>query len=80
MIYLKSLLAGILAALVSCVVVVVSFFLILFLPSIFTIASSGSGGIGAVSAGVPGLLLVIPVLAFAGGFYWQFRRSSRPRS
>jgi hypothetical protein len=82
MIYFKSVLAGIVAALVSCVVVAVSVPLILFIPSIFSSASTGSGGIGAVSAGLPELvlLLVVPVFAFAGGFYWQFRRGSRPRS
>jgi hypothetical protein len=80
MIYFKSVLAGILAALVSCVAVVASVFLILFMPSIFMAASTGSGGIGAVSAGVPDLILLVPVAAFAGGFYWQYRRMSQPRS
>jgi hypothetical protein len=82
MIYLKSVLAGILAVLVLCVIVVAGLFLtVWFIPSIFMSASTGSGGIGAVSSGLPELvLLLVLALAFAGAFYWQFRRGSRPRS
>ena len=78
MIYLKSFLAGIAAALLVIVVGVVAVFAI---PLLLQSRSTGSGGIGAVSYGfsAPAFALLV-TLAFAGGFYWEFRRASRRKS
>jgi hypothetical protein len=86
MIYLKSLLAGIAAALLVIVLFVMAVFVIPLLlqfviPLLLQFGTTGSGGIGAVSYGVSGLALALIVtLAFAGGFYWEFRRASRRKS
>jgi hypothetical protein len=77
MIWIRSLLAGVAAALVALVI----FVAVSFLPLAGVVLMSrttGSGGIGAVSVG-SGPALLVALLAFAGGFYWQFRRASRPR-
>jgi hypothetical protein len=77
MIYVKSILAGIAAVLLVVVLFVVAVFVIPLLLQFRT----GSGGIGAVSGGLSTLaLLAIVALAFAGGFYWEFRRASRAKS
>ena len=83
MIYLKSLLAGIAAALLVIVLFVVAVLVIPLLLqfALLQVATTGSGGIGAVSYGFSELALVLLVtLAFAGGFYWEFRRASRRKS
>ena len=85
MIYLKSFMAGIAAALLVIVLFVVAVIVIPLLLQFATtrsgVATSGSGGIGAVSYGFSELALVLLVtLAFAGGFYWEFRRASRRKS
>lgn len=78
MIYLKSFLAGIAAALLVIVLFVVA---VLVIPLLLQFATTGSGGIGAVSSGFSELALALIVtLAFAGGFYWEFRRASRRKS
>jgi hypothetical protein len=75
MIYLKSILAGIAAVLLIFVLFIAAIVVAVLVAQIGT----GSGGIGAVSAGLPLLLMfaLVVVLAFAGGFYWEFRRASR---
>ena len=83
MIYLKSFLAGIAAALLVIVLFVVAVLVIPLLLqfAVLQVATTGSGGIGAVSYGFSELALVLLVtLAFAGGFYWEFRRASRRKS
>ena len=75
MIYLKSLLAGIAAALLVIVLFVMAMFVI---PLLLQFGTTGSGGIGAVSYGFSALAFgLLVTLAFAGGFYWEFRRASR---
>jgi uncharacterized BrkB/YihY/UPF0761 family membrane protein len=77
MMYLKSILAGIAAALLVLILLVVAMVVIPMLLQFGT----GSGGIGAVSGGLSTLtLLAIVALAFAGGFSWEFRRASRAKS
>jgi hypothetical protein len=80
MIYLKSILAGIAAALLVIVLFVVAVFVIPLLLQFRT----GSGGIGAVSTGLSDPVVLafamLLVLAFVGGFYWEFRRASRAKS
>lgn len=83
MIYLKSFLAGIAAALLVIVLFVVAVLVIPLLLqfAMLQFATTGSGGIGAVSYGLSELALALIVtLAFAGGFYWEFRRASRRKS
>ena len=81
MIYLRSVLAGIVAVLAVCLVIVVLFVVLPLALMVMRSASTGSGGIGAVSTGLVDtpILLLVP-LAFAGGFYWEFRRASKRRS
>ena len=73
MIWLKSVLAGLVAALLTIVVIV----------SVFTVTivsmsqGAGSGGIGFVSGGVSELIVLPVVIAFALGFWWMFRRQRR---
>jgi hypothetical protein len=75
MIWIKSFLAGVAAVLAAFVVVILALFVF---PFFLMMSRAGSGGIGAVSAGVSQLAVVVGVpLVFAGGFYWQFRRASR---
>jgi hypothetical protein len=74
-IYIKSILAGIAAVLA----VLVIFVLVTFVVPLILMPRTGSGGIGAVSSGMPGFAALIIPLAFAGGFYWEFRRASRRR-
>jgi hypothetical protein len=75
-IYIKSILAGIAAVLAVLVIIV----LVTFVFPLMLIARTGSGGIGAVSSGIPVFALLFIPLAFAGGFYWEFRRASRRRA
>ena len=72
MIWMKSILTGVITALLTVVAIVLA-------TTVWFISisrGSGSGGIGAVSVGVAELLL-LPLLAFALGFFWMFRRQQR---
>jgi hypothetical protein len=75
MIYLKSILAGIAAVLLALILLVLAIVAFVLVTQLGT----GSGGIGAVSAGLPPLIVLtlLVLLAFAAGFYWEFRRASR---
>ena len=71
MIYLKSIGAGLIAAVTAAGAVI----LIELLRAAIVIAwhrNSGSGGIGAVSSGLPELM-AIPI-AFIAAFWWRFRK------
>ena len=75
MIYVKSVLAGVAALLVASVLYL-CIYAFWFLPSL----SKAPPGMGAVVSvrfmfGQP-LFLLIALLAFATGFYWEFRRAS----
>jgi len=76
MIWFKSLLVGIAAA-------IVIFVAMLFLPLMTTMwwadIGEGAGVIGAYSSGVLELFL-LPVIAFALGFWWSVRRARRKRA
>ena len=77
MIYLKCILAGIAAVLLSVLLLIL---LLAAWQYFLVFRTSGSGGIGAVSGGLDMLAaLVLVGVIFAGGFYWQFRRSSAKR-
>jgi hypothetical protein len=73
MIWLKSIFAGVAAALLTLVAIVIA-------TTTWVVSISrgaGSGGIGAVSTGVIELVVLPVVLAFAVGFLWMFRRQRR---
>jgi hypothetical protein len=76
-IYLKSVLAGFAALLVSVIVLWAG------LTVMFTLVlphwGSGSTGVGVVSVGIIELVLILVIVLaiFALGFYWEFRRASR---
>ena len=76
MLYLKCVLAGIAAALAVFVLMVVA---LVVVPLLLAMSGTGSGGIGAVSAGLFGPT-VLALVSFAGGFYWEYRRLTRARS
>ena len=81
MIYLKSILVGFAAMLIAFVLLVGIALVVTLVRLRWSIADSGSGGIGAVSVGVNPFVLagvvLMAMLAFAAGFWWEFRRSSR---
>jgi hypothetical protein len=76
MIWLKSLLVGVAAA-------IVTFVAMLFLPIMMIMwwadTGEGSGGIGAYSSGIIELF-ILPVIAFALGVWWSLRRARRKRA
>jgi cytochrome c biogenesis protein CcdA len=78
MIWLKSFLAGVVAVLAAFIIMVLAVFV---LPLFLTMSRTGSSSIGAVSAGISALAVLLGVpLVFAGGFYWEYRRASRRRA
>ncbi len=83
MIYFKSILAGTVAAIAAMFLtaVLVTNCTIAWLRLEMWRADSGSGGIGAVSAGIGeatmAAAVVLGVLGFVVGFRWEFRRASR---
>ena len=75
MIWFKSLLIGIGAA-VATTVALVLFTLTTFMW--WADMGEGTGGIGAISIGIVEVL-IFPVIAFALGFWWSIRRERRKR-
>lgn len=76
MIYLKSILVGLAAAVAVVVVYVVALFAYFMLSFAATWGSgAGSGGIGAVVGSGP--VVIVPLVAFVVGFYWKFRSEKR---
>jgi hypothetical protein len=79
MIVLKSLIAGVVAAVAAAVLYVAGSVAWLIAQGLWR-SRAGSGGIGAVSVGFADVPVLAIVLAgFAAGFIWQFRRASRAR-
>ena len=77
-IILKSVAAGILSALLVCILVI-SVRMAVALPPLWALARrSGSGGIGSFSILLHESEIYAGLLTgFAIGFYWQFKRASR---
>ncbi len=81
MIYIKSVVAG----LVSALAVVVRFMLLVLISTdawlrfqVWRQQRQGSGGLGAVSVGVSEtVVILLALVGFAAGFWWEFRRASR---
>ena len=78
MIYLKGVVAGMVTALVASVIYILAVFVLpLLLPFVLSrIAGTGGAATASVSEGP---VLGIAIIAFAVGFYWQFRRGSQAR-
>lgn len=76
--YLKSLLVGIVAALVASVLYVMAVFVLPILVPFLLSKITGTGGAAGASLS-DGPVLIIAVIAFAAGFYWQLRRGSAVR-
>ena len=81
MMYLKSILVGIVGAVAASMLWILTVFVIPLLILLFMSRDTGSGGIGAVSVGVPdsGLVLAPALVGFAIGFFWEYRRLSKSR-
>jgi uncharacterized membrane protein len=75
MIYLKSVLVGMAALIVSLILYVA----ISVLPLVAQWRDSGSGGIGIVSTNftIGPVFWIVAALIFAAGFWWQFRRGGQ---
>ena len=74
MIYLKSVLTGVAAVIMALIL----FVAISLLPSFLQLQDAGSGGIGVAFVTFGPIFWMVAALSFAGGFWWQFRRSSKP--
>lgn len=71
MIWIKSALVGVLAAIVTVISIVI------FSMTWWIDAGAGAGGMGFYSAGISGLGLLAGTLAFALAFWWTLRRQRR---
>jgi predicted CDP-diglyceride synthetase/phosphatidate cytidylyltransferase len=72
--YVKSLVAGIAALILSlCAIVAVGVATVY----VSELRRAGSAGIGAISVRISVWWMVIPAIAFVAGFRWEFRRASR---
>jgi hypothetical protein len=80
MIYLRSLLVGIMAAMVASVIYILAVFVLPVLMPFLLSRVTGDVGAGATGASFSsGPVLGIALVAFAAGFYWKFRRVSQTR-
>jgi hypothetical protein len=78
MIYLKGILVGISVAVAASVLFVVAVFVLPLLLPFLLSRVTGNGGMAAASFS-SGPILGIALVAFAAGFYWEFRRASTTR-
>jgi hypothetical protein len=78
MIYFKSILVGIVAAVAAAVLWILAVFVMpVFMPFLIS-RITNSGGVGAASVG-SGSILGAALVGFLIGCYWQFRRLSKRR-
>jgi predicted Na+-dependent transporter len=77
MMYLKSILIGIVAAVAASVLWILTVFVIPILIPFFMSRNTGSGGIGATVDSVS--ILAAALVGFAIGFFWELRRLSKSR-
>jgi hypothetical protein len=78
-IYLKSVLVGIVAALVASVLYILAAFVLPLLLPFLLSRIAGTGGTAAATVS-EGPVLGIALMAFVVGSYWEFRRVSKIRS
>ena len=78
MMYLKSVLVGIIAAAAASVLWILAVFVIPLVMVLFMSRDTGSGGIGAVSVDSVSVLAAA-LVGFAIGFFWEYRRLSKSR-
>jgi hypothetical protein len=76
MIWFKSLLVGIAAAIVTGIAAGIALPILMLQVMMWADIGEGSGGIGAYSSGVVEFF-ILPVIAFALGFWWSVRRARR---
>lgn len=76
--YLKSVLVGMVAALLASVLYVMAVFVLPILVPFLLSKMTGTGGAAGASFS-DGPVLIVAVIAFAAGFYWQLRRGSAVR-
>ena len=80
MIYLKSFLFGIVAAIAASVLWVLAVFVLPIFVPILLSRVTGTGGVSAASVS-SGSILAAALVGFAAGFYWKFARTrSRSRA
>jgi hypothetical protein len=81
--YFKSVIVGIVAALIAVVIWVLAVFILpVFLPFVFS-EFTGNGGMGASGIGASvesGSILAVALVGFLAGFVWYFRKVSRFRA
>ena len=71
-IYLKSIGVGVMGAVLA-VVAWVAIQVLFVAIAVAWQARGGSGGVGAVSSGIP---LIVAIAGFVGGFLWRYRRGA----
>ena len=75
MIYLKSVLFGMMAAVAACALWILALLLPILVPLVLS-RGGGAGGGGAVLVGVSsGSIAAAAVIGFAAGFCWKFART-----
>jgi uncharacterized membrane protein len=79
MIWFKSLLVGIAAAIVTGIAAGIAVPILMLQVMMWAHIGEGSGGIGAYSSGVVEFF-ILPVIAFALAFWWSVRRARRKRA
>ena len=79
MTYLKAVIVGVVTGLLAAVLWVVGSVL-WPLAGVMTLIHSGSGGIGTVSVGIDGAVLLVMLLGFIVGFAWTIKRSRERQS
>lgn len=79
MMYLKSILVGIVAAIAASVLWILTVFVMPILLPFLMSRVTGSGSAGAGASVGSGSVLVAALVGFGAGFYWHLRRFSRSR-
>ncbi len=77
--YLKGVLVGMIAALLASVLYILAVFVLPIVLSVLLSRIDGTGSGAAAASFSEGPVLLIAVIAFAAGFYWQLRRGSTVR-
>ena len=78
MIYLQSILVGLITAVVASLLWIVAVFVLPIVIPFLISRITNSGGVGFASVG-SGSILAAGLVGFVIGFYWQFRRLSKRR-